>query len=169
MTLLFSLDRVDTLQKYHEFSSRLIKTKPKPDTQHRSPYGLLPVASIGATSQGGNSEEISMPTTAPPMMSLPNLPLQWNALPRYIAKGGTIVLSHDSDSDRESPDITDRLGEWATSGKTIEGYAVCHTERSSMQMHCRQAPNLSRPNRSCANSSPHRNRITARRSCWSIA
>ena len=146
MTLLFSLDRVDTLQKYYEFSSRLIKTKPKPDTQHTSPYGLLPVASIGATSKGGNSEEISMPTTAPPIMSLPNHPLQWNALPRSIAKGGTIVLSHDSDSDRESPNITDRLGEWATSGKTMEGYAVCHTERSSMQMHCRQAPNLSRPN-----------------------
>ena len=146
MPQLFSLDRVDTSRKYHEFSSRLITTKPKPDTQHTTPYGLLPVASIGATSQGGNSEEISMSTTALPMMSLPNYPPQWNALPRSVAKGGTIVLWHDSDSDRENPDITDRLGEWATGGKTIEGYAVCHTERSIMQLHCGQAPNLSRPN-----------------------
>ena len=120
--------------------------KPKPDTQHTTPYGLLPVALIGAITQGGNSEEISMSTTAPPMMSLPNHPPQWTALGRSIAKGGTIMLWHDSDSDREIPDITDRLGEWATSGKTIEGYAVCLTERSSMQLHCGQAPNLSRPN-----------------------
>ena len=87
-----------------------------------------------------------MSTTAPPMMSLPNYPPQWNALRRSIAKGGTIVLWQDSDSDRESPDITDRFEAWATSGKTIEGYAVCYTERSSMQLHCEQDPNLSRPN-----------------------